>query len=192
MNILGTNAVSRGSSWETFRRVPRYSHSKHPSRPGSIVLAAAIGGLVLFSGGCATDGNGTNKEAGGALAGAVIGAVIGSQIGSGTGRDLAIASGAILGALAGSRIGRNLDEQDRAAQAEATVEALGSDEENTTTWDNPDSNVSGTVEAGPIDDRQAGVQCRVLKQTVVLEDGTSMQEDLEVCREPGGDWEPVA
>ncbi|MCW8905560.1 hypothetical protein [Sedimenticola sp.] len=75
-------------------------------------------------------------------------------------------------------------------QAKATAEALDNTERNEVAWQNPDSGVKGTVEAEPVVvDRQANLQCRVVKQKVRLSDGQTMDEDLKFCRGPGDDWE---
>ncbi|WP_273441032.1 glycine zipper 2TM domain-containing protein [Sedimenticola selenatireducens] len=146
------------------------------------------GVVALLSSGCAS--NGSDKQTIGAITGAVIGGVIGNQIGSGSGRTFATGAGVLLGALAGSRIGSYLEEQDRMKQAKATAEALDNAERNEVAWQNPDSGVKGTVEAEPVVvDRQANLQCRVVKQKVRLSDGQTMDEDLKFCRGPGDDWE---
>ncbi len=150
----------------------------------------ALGLCAVLSVACASDG--LDKETLGAVTGAVLGAAIGNQIGSGSGRTLATGAGLMLGALAGSQIGRRLHEKDRLAQAEATAAALDKDEQNEATWSSHDSSVTGTVEAGPIEaDQQVNRQCRHVKQRVVLEDGTQMDEELEFCRVPDGPWERV-
>jgi|GEM_PF-647231 len=151
-----------------------------------IIILAGV--LALLSSGCASDGS--DKQTIGAITGAVIGGVVGNQIGSGGGRTLATGAGVLLGALAGSRIGSYLQEQDRMKQAKATAEALDNTDRNAVAWQNPDSGVKGTVEAEPvIVNRQANLQCRVVKQQVQLSDGRTMDEDLKFCRSPGDDWE---
>lgn len=150
-------------------------------------LSLVLVGAFTLASGCASDGS--DKSTIGAITGAVIGGVIGNQIGSGSGRTLATGAGVLLGALAGSRIGRYLQEQDRMEQAKATAEALDNGDQNEVDWRNPDSGVKGTVEAEPIIvDQQANQQCRVVKQTVQLSDGQTMDENLKFCRVPGDEW----
>lgn len=153
-------------------------------------IASILMGLNVVS--CATNGTG-NKQTVGAVSGAVIGGLIGTQIGSGSGKILATAAGAAVGAFAGSEIGKYLDEQDRQAQAQATAKAIeATPEQNTVTWENPETNVKGEVTAGPVIQETRTVTVREIPKMSLIGANYRAISDSNVRSEPSLDSEVIA
>lgn len=150
---------------------------------------------ALVLGGCMGSQPGQGPGVGevlGTVGGAVAGGVIGNKIGDGSGQKFAIAIGAMAGGLAGNWIGRNVDENTRRKQAEATIESL--DRNEAITWSSPQDSgdpVHGEVlptRTGQTDD---GRTCREFQQTVTI-GGREEQSYGTACRDENGDWKIVS
>lgn len=108
------------------------------------LLACAICTSLAFSSGC--ENLNLNKESLGTAIGGVAGALAGSQVGKGKGRKIAILTGAILGAYVGNRIGSHLDEQDRIALQQRSVEVLNqTKDDQPIIWKSSQTNASATI-----------------------------------------------
>lgn len=161
--------------------------------PTVLLLTLAV---ALLPGCLATDGG--QKQTIGTIGGAVAGGLLGTQVGSGSGRIVAAVAGTALGAYLGSELGKYLDERDRVKQAEATQGALEQEAANNVSWDNPDTGVSGEVEAGPIRyetqykaDRGAE-KVRSSPQMIVLGEDYRTLRSSNVRAEPATDSAVVA
>lgn len=139
-----------------------------------------------------------SKEQGGAGIGAIVGGVVGSQFGSGGTKVLATALGVGAGALIGNRIGKYLDDRDKQKLASATIKTAETGKPQsvvspdsgttmrTTTVSAPAAQTS-TSSTSPVATNTGG-ECKTVRQTIVLKDGTRQQEDVRVCRGADG-WE---
>lgn len=90
----------------------------------------------------------------------------------------------------GGQIGLALDEMDREKMNEAAQAAL--DTGKVQTWDNPETDTSGTakiIKTGGA--ARAGGNCKTVRNTIVLADGSSKQEDVTACKNANGEWEAV-
>jgi surface antigen len=100
----------------------------------------------------------------------------------------------IVGAAAvGSTIGKHLDQSD-CNQARVAMQQMAASQVGTAvTWTNPESGNHGTYvaknEATP---NSAGQLCRAYRETVVLKDGTSTDQNSITCRDANGDWHTAA
>jgi surface antigen len=148
-------------------------------------------GALVVAVGLALAGCEQAQQRPGATAGAVLGgiggAVAGAQIGGGTGRLIATAAGGLLGAWLGSEIGARLDERDQMLAEEATYGAL--EQEQASTWENPDSGYSGTVTPVRTYDRDGRV-CREFEHVVHIEGRREVAHGT-ACRDADGRWEIV-
>ena len=142
--------------------------------------------LSLLIAGCAQQAG--PKEGVGTLLGATAGAILGSNVGKGKGNIVAIAIGTLAGATFGREIGSSLDRADRRAMGENAQYSLEHTKSNETTrWDNPDSNHSGTMTPIRTYQETAGQYCREYRQTVTI--GNHEQEAYgTACRQPDGSW----
>lgn len=151
-------------------------------KAAALIVAAGLG-----LAGCA-QGQGTNETVGG-IGGAVLGGLLGSQVGGGSGRLVATGAGVLLGAIAGSAIGRTMDEvskQKMQRTTQATLEHVADD--NTSTWNNPNKQTSGTVTPVETYQRDDGRYCREYQQTVTI-GGKTEEAYGTACRQPDGSWE---
>lgn len=90
----------------------------------------------------------------------------------------------------GGQIGLALDEMDREKMNEAAQAAL--DTGKVQTWDNPETDTSGTakiIKTGSA--AKGGGDCKTVRNTLVLADGTRKQEDVTACKNTDGEWEPL-
>lgn len=155
--------------------------------------------LVLVWGiiaGCAN----ISKEKGGSGIGAIVGGVVGSQVGSGRTRVLATVLGVGAGALIGNRIGKYLDDRDKQKLANATIETAETGKPQSVV--STDSGTTMRTTTVPVPSAQPsssstsqattnnGGECKIVRQTIVLKDGTRQHEDVKVCRGADG-WEVV-
>lgn len=151
------------------------------TKPWKTALAA---GLVLALGGC----SGGEKETVGSIIGAGIGGLAGSQVGKGTGQLAAVGVGALIGAMIGGELGRNLDEADRVLAErnyQETLETIPTG--TTTTWENPDTGVSGTHTPIHTEQTETGQYCREFQQTITI-GGQTEEAYGRACRQPDGTW----
>ncbi|MGG5812386.1 hypothetical protein [Falsiroseomonas sp. CW058] len=146
-----------------------------PNAPVLLIVACLLSA-------CGTNGmdRQTTGTAVGAFAGGAAGALA-SRGGPAWLRPLAPLAGALGGALIGRGIGSYLDEQDRQRMNTAAQQALASNR--VQTWSNPQSGVSG--QAVPV---RASGNCREVRQTITLADGTPREETITACRGANG-WE---
>ena len=131
------------------------------------------------------------KQTGGTLIGAGLGALAGSQIGSGTGQLAAVAIGALAGAFLGSEAGKSLDRADRAHIEQTSQSSLERNSTGqTSSWQNPDTQHSGTITPTRTYQLANGQFCRDFEQTIVV-DGKSEKATGRACREQSGEWRIV-
>lgn len=150
-------------------------------------FAAGLCALALVA--CADTGP---KQAGGTLVGAGVGGLIGSQIGRGSGQLAATGLGVLLGGLIGSEVGKSLDRADQMAMAQATQQSLESAPTGrVSSWNNPDSGHSGTVEPTRTFQTQQGTYCREFQQTITV-GGQTQSAYGTACRQPDGSWKIVS
>lgn len=130
-----------------------------------------------------------SNEEGGTILGGIGGALLGSQVGGGKGKIAAAAVGTLLGAALGSRVGESLDRADMAYYNKASQRALETmPAGKTLPWNNPQSNVSGTVTPSDYYQTASGTYCREYTQTIQV--GGKVEEGYGVaCRQPDGSWQ---
>jgi len=149
-------------------------------------LIAFLAAGVLFGSlsGCA----GMDKSTG---IGAALGGLAGSQVGGGKGRYVGVAAGIAVGAFIGNRVGKYLDEKEKRKAADATAQTAetGQKQEFKTT---SGATVTTVAAAAPPPAATAtpARECRTVRQSVVLENGTRDSEDVTVCKGPDG-WQPA-
>ncbi len=148
------------------------------------VIILMVGSLLFV--GCAQHMG--PKEGAGTLLGATAGAVLGSHVGKGKGNIVAIAIGTLAGAMFGQEIGRSLDQADRIAMGQNAQYALEHTRNNeTTSWNNPDSGNNGTISPSRTYQVSTGQYCREYRQTVVI-GGQEREAYGTACRQPDGNW----
>ncbi len=145
--------------------------------------AALATACALLAASCAND---PTQEQTGMVVGGVLGGVIGSQVGQGHGRTAATIVGAVAGAAIGGAIGRSMDEQDRIRTARA-LETVRTGE--STTWRNPDTGYTYTVEPTRTYEASAG-PCREYTVDAVI-GGRVEKVYGTACRQPDGSWRTV-
>jgi surface antigen len=148
----------------------------------AICIAAA---LVA---GCASDMG--QKETMGGLLGAAGGGLLGAQFGGGSGKLAATAAGTLLGALVGSNIGRTMDEVDRLKAYQAYERAAEAPIGETITWNNPQTQHSGSVTPVREGTTSSGLYCREFQQSVRI-GGRTEQAYGTACQQPDGSWRMV-
>lgn len=154
----------------------------------------------------------TNEDMGqmfGALAGAGLGLALAGDDDD-TMKAIAVVAGASLGAWVGGNIGRGLDEQERGRLAASTQQVLDMDvpsysslraasagdaptaESPSVDWESPTKPgvVSGKTTLLKVSDTASGGQCRKVRQAVTR-NGQESFEDVQMCKQPGGGWQPV-
>lgn len=154
------------------------------------LLASLISVLIA---GCLFGCAGANKSTG---LGATLGGLAGSQVVSGKRRIVGIAAGVAVGAFIGNRVGKYLDDRDKRKAADATAQTAETGQKQqfktssgatvTTVAAAPPPPVATTTPAPASPARE----CRTVKQSVVLENGTRDSEDVTVCKGPDG-WQPA-
>jgi surface antigen len=122
----------------------------------------------------------------GSVAGSIGGGYLGSALGGGTaGRILGAVAGGVAGYYVGSTIGGYLGKDDQQRMANASQKAFETGE--TQTFSSPDSGVRGRAEVlPPAQTQQADSgDCKTIRQTVVLNNGKTVTEDVRSCEEAG-------
>jgi surface antigen len=123
----------------------------------------------------------------GGVIGSIGGAIGGSYLGSYLGGTAASIATSVIGGLAGSYIGAEiggyLGRDDQQRMAEASKRAFETGE--TQTFSNSMTGVKGKAEI--VAPNQAAQQsstsdCKTIRQTIVLKDGTSRTEDVDRCK----------
>ena len=142
--------------------------------------------ISLLSSGCAGNNWNENQKAiiggaGGAAAGGLIASVLDAS-------TAGVFGGAILGGLIGGAIGNRMDAADRREANRATYRALESAPAgNTQTWENPDSDNSGSITPTSTYQAQNGQYCREYEQTITVS-GETRKAFGTACRQPDGIW----
>ncbi|MGC1953069.1 MAG: RT0821/Lpp0805 family surface protein [Gammaproteobacteria bacterium] len=155
---------------------------KTATHTAAICLAAAL------ACGCASDMG--EKQTLGGLLGAAGGGLLGSQFGHGSGQLAATAAGTLLGALVGSNIGRTMDDVDRLKAQQAYEHAARAPIGETITWENPNTEHSGSITPVREGTSSSGLYCREFQQTVSI-GGKSERAYGTACRQPDGSWKMV-
>lgn len=152
-------------------------------RKTAICAAMALGLAACES------GSGVSGSTVGTLGGAAAGGLLGSQFGGGTGKLAATAVGTLLGALAGREAGRRLTENDGNRAATAERRALAQNE--TISWNNPESGTRGTIDPQRTYTNANGQLCRDYTHTIFV-DGRAEQATGTACRQSDGNWRLVS
>ena len=143
--------------------------------------------ILVFALGACQQGQ-VSKTTGGTLIGAGLGALVGSQIGSGGGKLAAVAIGTLAGGFLGREVGKSLDRADQLAMQRTSQTALESTPTNqVSSWRNPDTGHSGTVEPTRTYQSTSGQNCREYTQTVTI-DGRTETIRGTACRQHDGTW----
>lgn len=142
--------------------------------------------IISLLPGCANQ----SKEQIGTNIGVILGGLAGAAIGGKRGEDAKnaiILVSAIGGGLIGREIGKKLDAKDREKVSRAAQAAL--DTREVQTWFSEESGNKGRAEVvASSKDKQTGQLCRKVKNTVVLADGTEIDDDLTACKNSKGQW----
>jgi len=131
------------------------------------------------------------REDQGALVGAAAGGILGNQVGGGQGKVLATGVGMVIGAFAGASVGRGLDEVDRMKMNQTYQNSM----ENTrigeqSSWKNPDSGNSGSVQPVRTYQNNDGRYCREYQQTITV-GGETEKAYGTACRQDDGSWQII-
>jgi surface antigen len=119
----------------------------------------------------------------GSIAGAIGGSYLGRYLGGGTaGAIVTSIAGGVAGYYVGAGIGGYLGRDDQKKMASASQQAFYTGEPQT--FSNPDSGVKGRAEIIRPSDvaQQSSGNCKTIRQTVVLKDGTTHTEDVKSCK----------
>lgn len=121
----------------------------------------------------------------GSVAGSIGGSYLGSSLGGGTaGRILGAVAGGVAGYYVGSHIGGYLGREDKERMAQTSQAAFETGEPQT--FSNPDTGVKGKAEVvSSAKTAQQNEDCKIIRQTIVLENGKTVTEDVKSCKEPG-------
>ena len=153
-----------------------------------IIAVLLVVGIFLLSACAGNNWNDNQKAIIGGVGGAAAGGLIASAFNANT---AGVLGGAILGGLIGGAIGNRMDEADRREANRATYRALESAPSGTTaSWENPDTNNSGTVTPTRTYQAQSGEYCREFEQTITV-GGETQQAYGTACRQPDGNWHVV-
>jgi surface antigen len=147
-------------------------------------LATAV---VLLGAVTACQNTGTKTQIG-AAGGAAAGGLIAAATGTGA---AGIAAGVILGGLAGGALGNMLDQRDQELQQQAYQQAMESQKTGqSSSWVNPDSGHTGSIEPTRTYQNSSGQYCRDFQQTVTV-DGRTETATGTACRQADGTWQVV-
>ncbi|MGQ9371075.1 RT0821/Lpp0805 family surface protein [Azospirillum sp. ST 5-10] len=138
------------------------------------------------SGGFGGLGDMNTTETIGTVGGAAGGALLGSQFGSGSGQLATTAIGTLLGAYAGNMLAKNFSGNDRSRAVNAEQQAVVQNE--TVTWNNPQSGYSGTVQPQGTFRNSAGQLCRQYTHTVNTGNGSDSAQGV-ACQQANGTWQ---
>ncbi len=157
----------------------------------------ALSALLFTVSACSTkpgDDDGENNRYGetiGTAVGVAIGGTAGSRIGGGNGTAIAITLGAVIGMIMGKELGKALD-KDLFTRANDVVQGSleNNDDGETTVWDDPDSDDSGTITPQTTVQNDTAGDCRDFESTITVEGKTEVAQG-RACREPDGSWKIV-
>jgi surface antigen len=159
----------------------RTTMKKTPSTLNKLVRASCLGTLISLLAACQ---NGINHEAAGTLVGGIAGGLLGSQVGGGSGKVLATVGGAIVGAVVGNSIGHHMDDVD---QMKLTQTLERGQSGKTTTWTNPDEQVTYSVTPKRATLSNNGQPCREYTLHAII-GGKPKEVYGTACRDAAGDW----
>ncbi|PWC37969.1 hypothetical protein TSO352_08575 [Azospirillum sp. TSO35-2] len=150
---------------------------------------AAVAALSL--GACQTGpmSNMNTTETVGTLGGAVAGGLLGSRFGGGSGKLATTAIGTLLGAYAGQQLTRHFTAADQNRASDAEERAVTNNQ--TITWNNPESGNRGTIQPTRTYQSDNGQTCRDYQHSVVIDGRTEVARGT-ACRQPDGTWKLVS
>ncbi|AWU93462.1 RT0821/Lpp0805 family surface protein [Azospirillum ramasamyi] len=121
----------------------------------------------------------------GTLGGAVAGGLLGSRFGGGAGKLATTAIGTLLGAYAGQQLASRFSPSDQNRASDAEERAVANNQ--TITWNNPQSGNRGTIQPVRTYQGSGGQTCRDYNHTVVI-DGQTQVARGSACRQADGSW----
>ncbi|AWK85334.1 RT0821/Lpp0805 family surface protein [Azospirillum thermophilum] len=157
-------------------------------KTGRSKAACAVLVLSLSLGACQTSNMSTGETVG-TLGGAVAGGLVGSRFGGGTGKLITTAVGTLVGAYAGRELGRRFTGDDRQRAETAEEQAVTNNQ--TITWNNPQSNNSGVIQPTRTYESQSGQTCRDYTHTITVS-GERQVARGTACRQNDGTWRLVS
>jgi surface antigen len=159
-------------------------------RATAIAAVAALSLAACQTGGSSGGIGGMNTtETVGTLGGAVAGGLLGSRFGGGAGKLATTAIGTLLGAYAGQQLARHFSPADQSRASDAEERAVANNQ--TITWNNPQSGNSGTIQPVRTYQGNNGQTCRDYNHTVVIDGRTEVARGT-ACRQPDGSWRLVS
>lgn len=137
------------------------------------------------NGGMGGIGGMNTSETVGTLGGAVAGGLLGSRFGGGAGKLATTAIGTLVGAYAGQQLARHFTAADQNRASDAEERAVANNQ--TITWNNPESGNRGTIQPVKTYQGSNGQTCRDYNHTVVIDGKTEVARGT-ACRQPDGSW----
>lgn len=135
-----------------------------------------------------------DKQKLGTATGAIIGGVAGNKLSSKNNRAIGTLAGVAVGAFVGNRVGKYLSDQDKKKTAEASAKTAETGRPNEfrtskgeTVSTTPAPIVATTQTTKPTTDN---ADCKTVRQTIVLQNGSKEVEDVRLCNGPDG-WQPA-
>lgn len=146
---------------------------------------------LISAAGCAE----MNKQQLGTGLGAVVGGVAGSQVAGRSNRVVGVAAGTAVGAVIGSAIGKYLSEQDKKRAADASTRTAQTGRPQQFRTSSGATVITAPAKpppasSTPVQTAAASPECRTIRQTIVLQNGTREEEDVKMCNGPDG-WQPA-
>ncbi|MFP5511655.1 MAG: RT0821/Lpp0805 family surface protein [Alphaproteobacteria bacterium] len=158
-------------------------------RATAIAVTAALSLAACQTGNSGGIGGMNTSETVGTLGGAVAGGLLGSRFGGGAGKLATTAIGTLLGAYAGQQLARQFTPADQNRASDAEERAVANNQ--TITWNNPQSGNSGTIQPVRTYQGDSGQTCRDYNHTVVIEGRTEVARGT-ACRQADGSWKLVS
>ncbi|CAO3444351.1 RT0821/Lpp0805 family surface protein [Azospirillum largimobile] len=158
-------------------------------RATAIAATAALSLVACQTGNSGGIGGMNTTETVGTLGGAVAGGLLGSRFGGGAGKLATTAIGTLLGAYAGQQLARQFTPADQNRASDAEERAVANNQ--TITWNNPQSGNSGTIQPVRTYQGDSGQTCRDYNHTVVIEGRTEVARGT-ACRQADGSWKLVS
>ncbi len=158
-------------------------------RATAIAATAALSLAACQNGNSGGIGGMNTSETVGTLGGAVAGGLLGSRFGGGAGKLATTAIGTLLGAYAGQQLARHFSPADQSRASDAEERAVANNQ--TITWNNPQSGNSGTIQPVRTYQGDTGQTCRDYNHTVVIDGRTEVARGT-ACRQGDGSWKLVS
>lgn len=158
-------------------------------RATAIAATAALSLAACQTGNSGGIGGMNTSETVGTLGGAVAGGLLGSRFGGGTGKLATTAIGTLLGAYTGQQLARQFTPADQNRASDAEERAVANNQ--TITWNNPQSGNSGTIQPVRTYQGNSGQTCRDYNHTVVIDGKTEVARGT-ACRQADGSWKLVS